>query len=66
MEDSKLSLEEAAFERKVYQLIHEYSLSYEQVRNVFDLIDTKLLKHIKNTEISKGKRPLDLTRGREN
>ncbi|MEJ7508553.1 hypothetical protein ACUW90_001908 [Staphylococcus simulans] len=64
--DLKLNLEEGAFERKVYQLIHEYNLSYEQVRNVFDLIDTKLLKHIKNTEISKGKRPLDLTRGREN
>lgn len=37
MEEPKLSLEEGAFERKVYQLIHEYSLSYERVRNVLDL-----------------------------
>lgn len=66
MEELKLSLEEAAFERKVYQLIHEYSLSYEQVKKVFILVDDKLLNHIKNTDISKGKRPLDLTRGQEN
>lgn len=66
MEEPKLNLEECAFERKIYQLIHEYNLSYEQVKKVFILVDDKLLKHIKNTDISKGKRPLDLTRGQEN
>ena len=53
---TKLSLEEAAFERKIYQLIHEYNLSYEQVKKVFILVDDKLLNHIKNADISKGKR----------
>ncbi|UXV31720.1 hypothetical protein [Mammaliicoccus sciuri] len=65
MQETKLNLEESAVERKVYQLIHEYGLSYTQVKRVLHVIDIKLLHHIQNTEISKGKRPLDLTRGQE-
>lgn len=64
-EDSKLKFEEGIFERKIYLLIHEYGLSYKQVKKTFDVIDNKLLKHIQSTEISKDKRPLDLTRGQE-
>lgn len=64
--DLRLNLEEGAVERKIYQLIHEYDLSYTQVKNIFDVVDNKLLYHIQNTEISKGKRPLDLTRGQDN
>lgn len=61
-----LDLAEGAIERKIYQLIHEYDLSYKQVRRVLEVIDNKLVNHLQNTEISKGKRPLDLTRGQEN
>ncbi|BGE82842.1 hypothetical protein [Staphylococcus petrasii] len=61
----ELNLEESAVERKIYQLIHEYGLTYKQVKNIFGVVDSKLLYHIKNTEISKNKRPLDLTRGQE-
>lgn len=64
--DLRLNLEESTVERKIYQLIHEYDLSYTQVKNIFDVVDNKLLYHIQNTEISKSKRPLDLTRGQEN
>ncbi|MFV5937944.1 hypothetical protein ACLIJS_07660 [Mammaliicoccus sciuri] len=65
MNESKLNLEESIVERKIYHLIHEYGLSYAQVKRVLHLIDTKLLHHIQNTEISKEKRPLNLTRGQE-
>jgi len=61
----KLNLEESAVERKIYQLIHEYGLSYEQFKKVFLLVDRRIVHHIQNTEISKEKRPLDLTRGHE-
>ncbi|WP_145437712.1 hypothetical protein [Staphylococcus haemolyticus] len=61
----EINLEESAVERKIYQLIHEYGLTYKQVKNIFGVVDSKLLHHIKNTEISKNKRPLDLTRGQE-
>lgn len=64
--DLRLNFEESTVERKIYQLIHEYDLSYTQVKNIFDVVDNKLLYHIQNTEISKSKRPLDLTRGQEN
>ncbi|QUM67844.1 hypothetical protein [Staphylococcus delphini] len=60
-----LSLTEGAVERKIYQLIHEYGLSYKEVKRVFKVIDSKLSNYIQSTEISKGKRPLDLTRGQE-
>ncbi|NJH82151.1 hypothetical protein BUZ57_08185 [Staphylococcus hyicus] len=60
-----LGLTEGAVERKIYQLIHEYGLSYKEVKRVFEVVDRKLSNYIQNTEISKGKRPLDLTRGRE-
>ncbi|REI31485.1 hypothetical protein [Staphylococcus felis] len=65
-DDIKLDLAEGATERKIYQLIHEYELSYKQVKRVFDVVDNKLSNYIQNTEISKNKRPLDLTRGRKN
>ncbi|MBA8761752.1 hypothetical protein [Staphylococcus coagulans] len=65
-DDIKLDLAEGAAERKIYQLIHEYELSYKQVKRVFDVVDNKLSNYIQNTEISKNKRPLDLTRGRKN
>ncbi|HCW3602392.1 TPA: hypothetical protein OXJ23_000877 [Staphylococcus aureus] len=58
-----LSLSESTVERKIYQLIHEYGLSYKQVKLIFEVVDAKLMHHIKNTEISKNKKPLDLTRG---
>ena len=64
--DLRLNFEESTVERKIYQLIHEYDLSYTQVKNIFDVVGNKLLYHIQNTEISKSKRPLDLTRGQEN
>ncbi len=54
----KLDLAEGAVERKIYQLIHEYDLSYKQVRRVLEVVDDKLLKYIQNTEISKNKNPL--------
>lgn len=60
-----LGLKEGAVERKIYQLIHEYGLSYKEVKRVFEVIDSKLSNYIQSTEISKGKRPLDLTRGQE-
>ncbi|HGO2798732.1 TPA: hypothetical protein ACK0TX_001090 [Staphylococcus aureus] len=62
----KLDLKESAVERKIYQLIHEYNLSYIQVKQIFKVVDDKLMDHIQNAEISKGKKPLDLTRGQEN
>ncbi|QUM70300.1 hypothetical protein IPU22_05150 [Staphylococcus delphini] len=65
-DDIKLDLTEGAVERKIYQLIHEYGLSYKQVKRVFDVVDNKLSNYIQNTEISKNKSPLDLTRGRKN
>ncbi|MEJ7540362.1 hypothetical protein [Staphylococcus intermedius] len=65
-DDIKLDLAEGATERKIYQLIHEYELSYKQVKRVFDVVDNKLSNYIQNTEISKNKSPLDLTRGRKN
>ncbi|PCF79266.1 MULTISPECIES: hypothetical protein [Staphylococcus intermedius group] len=65
-DDIKLDLAEGATERKIYQLIHEYELSYKQVKRVFDVVDNKLSNYIQNKEISKNKRPLDLTRGRKN
>lgn len=65
-DDIKLDLAEGATERKIYQLIHEYELSYKQVKRVFDVVDNKLSNYIQNTEISKNKRPLDLTRGQKN
>ncbi|UXR86212.1 hypothetical protein PYH66_13720 (plasmid) [Staphylococcus delphini] len=60
-----LDLAEGAVERQIYQLIHEYNLSYKQVIRIFEEVSSKLLHHIQNTEISKAKRPLDLTRGRK-
>ncbi|HHX0170552.1 TPA: hypothetical protein ACU3NT_001428 [Staphylococcus aureus] len=62
----KLDLKESAVELKIYQLIHEYNLSYNQVKLIFEVVDEKLMDHIQNAEISKGKKPLDLTRGQEN
>ncbi|MBH4765570.1 hypothetical protein I6D59_11220 [Staphylococcus aureus] len=53
-------------ERKIYQLIHEYGLSYNQVKQIFKVFDDKLMDHIQNAEISKSKKPLDLTRVQEN
>ncbi|HFO1658002.1 TPA: hypothetical protein ACHH9A_002424 [Staphylococcus aureus] len=58
-----LSLSESTVEREIYQLIHEYGLSYKQVKLIFEVVDAKLIHHIQNTEISKSKKPLDLTRG---
>ncbi|HGO2866423.1 TPA: hypothetical protein ACK0UB_002148 [Staphylococcus aureus] len=67
MNDTKrLNLSESTVERKIYQLIHDYDLSYNQVKLIFEVIDEKLIDHIQNTEISKSKRPLDLTRGQKN
>ncbi|HDP1995947.1 TPA: hypothetical protein ACRVOW_002475 [Staphylococcus aureus] len=67
MNDTKrLNLSESTVERKIYQLIHDYDLSYSQVKLIFEVVDEKLMDHIQNAEISKGKKPLDLTRGREN
>ncbi|HDA1766584.1 hypothetical protein I6D83_08995 [Staphylococcus aureus] len=62
----KMSLSESTVERKIYQLIHDYDLSYNQVKLIFEVVDEKLIDHIQNTEISKSKKPLDLTRGQEN
>ncbi|OEK70159.1 hypothetical protein AST01_04320 [Staphylococcus equorum] len=62
----KLNLEEGAVERKIYKLIHEYKLSYLQVKKLFEVVDTKLEFHMKNVELSPNKKPLDLTRGQDN
>ena len=61
----KLDLAEGVVERKIYKLIHEYNLSYKQVKRVFKVVDNKLSDYIQNTEISREKRPLDLTRGQK-
>lgn len=61
----EFSLEESAIERKIYQLIYEYDLSYTQMKKVFEVIDNKLEYHLQNRVFSPNKKPFDLTRGQK-
>ncbi|HGN7149853.1 TPA: hypothetical protein ACKW4F_002150 [Staphylococcus aureus] len=45
-------------ERKIYQLIHEYGLSYNQVKQIFKVVDDKLMDTFKTQRFQKVKKPL--------